>query len=169
MQASVAKAYRALFALLGDAADAAQPLQPAWFFWAYQRRGASVGGERPDCIQLSRSMQSRTNTSHNPGSKTIREFRRPVFFINEWLQLVYFSSFKTGPRRPELKANRMLRLYPEELEEGASEEDVSSLSAFSKNPAESCPALTTALPSRSSGFYTDLSDEDLSVAQIHRA
>ena len=102
------------------------------FFWADQRRGASVGGERPDCIQLSRSMQSRTNTSQNPGSKTIRDFRKPIFFINEWLQLVYFSSFKTGPRRPELKAIRMLRLYPEELEEGASDEDVSSLSASQK-------------------------------------
>ena len=82
---------------LRGAADAAQPFQPEWFFWA-DRQGASVGGKRPDCIQLARNMQSRrTNTSQNPGSKTIREFRKPVFVINEWMQLVHFSSFKTGP------------------------------------------------------------------------
>ena len=77
-------------------------------------------------------MQSRrTNTSQNPGSKTIREFRKPVFkfVINEWLQLVHFSSFKTGPWKPELKAIRVLRLDPEELAEITSDEDVSSLSA----------------------------------------
>ena len=31
------------------------------------------------------------------------------------------------------------------------------------------PHFTTTRPSRSSGFYTDLSDEDLSAAQIHGA
>ena len=109
---------------LRGAADAAQPFQPEWFFWA-DRQGASVGGKRPDCIQLARNMQSRrTNTSQNPGSKTIREFRKPVFVINEWLQLVHFSSFKTG-----LTAIRVLRLDPEELSEITSDEDVSSLSA----------------------------------------
>ena len=40
------------------------------------------------------------HTSQNPGSKTIREFRKPVFVINEWLQLVHFSSFKTAPENP---------------------------------------------------------------------
>ena len=75
-------------------------------------------------------MQSRrTNTSQNPGSKTIREFRKPVLVINERLQLVHFSSFKTGPCKPELKAIRVLRLDPEELAEITSDEDVSSLSA----------------------------------------
>ena len=99
------------------------------FFWA-DRQGASVGGKRPDCTQLARNMQSRrTNTSQNPGSKTIREFRKPVFVINEWLQLVHFSSFKTGACKPELKAIRVLRLDPEELAEILSDEDVSSLSA----------------------------------------
>ena len=114
---------------LRGAADAAQPFQPEWFFWA-DRQGASVGGKRPDCIQLARNVQSRrTKTSQNPGSKTIREFRKPVFVINEWLQLVHFSSFKTGPCKLELKATRVLRLDPEELAEITSDEDVSSLSA----------------------------------------
>ena len=46
---------------------------------------------------------------------------------------------RTGPCRPELKANRLLRLYPEELEEGASEEDVSSLSVPLKSRLSCVP------------------------------
>ena len=98
-------------------------------------------------------------THHIIGSKTIREFRRPVFSsTNGCNSSPTSAASRTGSGRPELKANRLLRLYPEE--EGEPEEDVSSLSA-SQIPAELCPALNAARPSMPSGFYTDLSDDGL--------
>ena len=89
-----------------------------------------INGEEPVSVARDLTAFSYLEACNPAQTHHRTQARRP--FINEWLQLVYFSSFKTGPRRPELKAIRMLRLYPEELEEGASDEDVSSLSASQK-------------------------------------